>query len=132
MFTKKVLGGAAALLMSVGLLGLGASAASAASGTIDGCTVVANKPAKSGNQIYGSGSASCSTTASRTLYLELHRSEGWWHPIVATGSNSGAKKSYSVSGRGCDDGNSHNYFTEVGFGGAEINSGDSGTIAGTC
>lgn len=132
MFKKKILSGAAAVLVAVGLMGLGTTAAQAASGTIDGCTVTSTKPAKSGDQIRGTGSASCSTTASRTLYLELHRSEGWWHPLVATGSNSGAKKSYTVAGQGCDDGNTHNYFTEVGFGGAEINSGDSGSIAGSC
>lgn len=132
MFSKKVIGAATAVLLSIGMIATGATAAQAASGTLGGCTVTSNKPYKSGSQIRGTGAASCSTTASRTLYLELHRSEGWWHPMVATGSNSGAKKSYSVAGAGCDDGNTHNYFTEVGWGGSEINSGNSGSLAGTC
>lgn len=132
MFKKKLMAGAAALALSMGMIAIGVGSAQGASGTVDGCTVVSSKPYKYGAQIRATGSASCTTTTGRTLYLELHRSEGWWHPIVATGSNSGAKKSYSVSGKGCDDGKSHVYFTEVGLNGQEINSGDSRSMAGTC
>jgi len=132
MLTKaKIASAGAALFLSAGLVGAGVTAAQAASGMINGCTVTSDLPYKSGDKIRGTGSAICPTTGTRTLFVELHREEWWWHPLVATGSDSGAKKSYWAAAQGCDDGVWHEYFTEAGFGGTEINSGKRG-FAATC
>lgn len=133
MLKKKIVGGAVALVLSLGLVGAGFTAAQAETGTSAGCSTTATKPVKSGNTIRSSGSASCSSTTSRTLFVELHRGEGFWHPIVGTGSNSGAKKSYSASASSCDDGQTRVYFTEAFMnGGGKITSSNTGRMAGSC
>ena len=115
------------------MAGIGVSTAIRATRDSAGCSTTANKPVKSGNVIYSSASASCPTTASRTLFIELHRSQGWWHPIVGTNSNSDVKKTYSTSTSSCDDNAAHVYFSEVSMsGGVEINSGNTTSLSPTC
>ncbi|RQP09128.1 MAG: hypothetical protein EAS51_12480 [Microbacteriaceae bacterium] len=129
---KKILAAAGAAVLSTALVGVGGYAAFADGSATDGnCTVISGTPYKSGSYIHGWGSASCSNTATRTLLLEVHRSEGWWHPIIASGSDSGNKKDYYVGANGCDDGNDHVYFSEAGIN-FEVNSGNSGTLKATC
>lgn len=133
MRAKKSLKLVSASVVAVALAGVGMSAASAATGTSAGCTVYSQVPFKSGPYVYGYGSGSCSTTANRTLFIEVHRSEGWWHPLISSNSQNATGRSYSVGAAGCDDGQNRFYFTEVSFnGGVEINSGDSSWLASSC
>jgi hypothetical protein len=133
MSAKKVATFASAALVAAALGGIGVSAASAATGVSAGCTVTSNVPYQSGAYIVGYGTGSCSTSKARTLFIEVHRSEGWWHPIIATGSKTGTGTWYTTSAAGCDDNNWRFYFSEVSFnGGVEINSGDSSYLRSQC
>jgi hypothetical protein len=127
---------AVAATLSIGGSVVGATAAFAdASGTSSyGCTATSYTPYKAGSgQIYGRGYVSCSGSPNRTVFIEVHRSEGWWHPVIATNSDSSASTIYSISAQGCDDNSGHVYFDEVSMsGGAEINSGNSRTLSTDC
>lgn len=129
---KKTLASAATAVLAIALVGIGTYTAYASNSATDGnCTVYSTTPYKSGSVIYGSGSANCSNTATRTLLLEVHRSEGFWHPIVASDSDSHNGTYFSVGNGSCDDSNPHVYFSEVGIN-FEVNSGNSGSLQGTC
>lgn len=128
---RKITSTLVALALAFGSVGLSAAAANAAPPT--NCSNFAGVPYKSSSgKISGNGSGSCTTAASRTLVYEIHRSEGWWHPIVATGTNTGKKTSYTASATNCDNGSgsaTKQYFSESKFSGySGATSGNTGNI----
>lgn len=128
---RRVGGTILAIALSVGSVGVGATAAQAAQAP--GCSVSANVPYKSGDQIRGSGRGDCNSSAQRTFKYEIHRSEGWWHPTVTTFSWSGNRASYWGSASACDNGSgsgTRQYFGQSYFSGYDaVLSGNSGELS---
>ena len=107
-----------AVALAAGSVVVGATAAQAAQPP--GCSVNAGTPYKSGSNIAGSGSGSCGTSSNRTFIYQVHRSEGWWHPNVAQGQQTGSRTSYSASASNCDAGSGSGtwqYFGQAFFSG---------------
>jgi len=125
---------AASLYLGASLAGATAAFADASGTSGQGCTATSYTPYKAASsQIYGSGYVSCTSATTRSVFIEVHRSEGWWHPVVATHSFSSWDNSYSISAQGCDNNRQGVFFTEVRTGSnAEINSGDSTTLSANC
>lgn len=93
-----------------------------------GCTQTAGVPYQLPNrQVTGSGFANCNSPAPRTFVYEIHRSEGWWHPIAALTEDRGRKTKYQAQATDCDAGSGSGnweYFGQAYF------SGHSYTISG--
>ena len=83
-----------------------------------GCTVTVQTPYVSSGVIHGSSSASCNTSASRTLYAELWHDFGILPPakVVQSGDH-GTKTSYHPTYAVCDNGGTTTYATKGYFGG---------------
>ena len=112
-FKKKLASTLLAVGLAIGGVGVSAMAANAAPPT--GCSNSPGVPSKaSSGKIKGSGTGSCSTSATRTFVYEIHRSEGWWHPTIVTATNTGKKTSYSASGANCDAGTGKTSFQYFG------------------
>jgi hypothetical protein len=129
----------AIMVGSAGLVAVGTSSAMAdATGTSWYCDVFSDTPYLTGgtpNRVRGAGYAWDCTGYSYKEYVQLHRSEGFWHPLVA-------QKTYGPAGlidyptlypTNCDPGGSHVYFTQIfmqanGSNGGALPSGDSGSL----
>lgn len=127
---RKIGGVLLAVALAAGSVAVGATAAQAAQPP--GCSVSAGVPFKSGSSIAGSGSGTCGSSSNRTFIYQVHRSEGWWHPNVAQGQQSGSRTSYSASASNCDAGSGSGtwqYFGQSFFSGWDsVTSGNTGEL----
>lgn len=131
--TRRSRVGAALITIALAVAGVAMGAGAAQAAQPAGCSVYAGVPYKSGSQISGSGSGTCSTSAQRTWVYEIHRSEGWWHPTVSAFSWSGNRSSYWGSTTKCDAGSgsgTRQYFGQSYFSGySAVLSGNTGELS---
>lgn len=116
--SRRALAIVATAAMSLGIVGGTASVAFAAnpnSGTSWYCNVYSYTPYLSSTKITGRGSADGCSGATYKFYVQLHRSEGWWHPLVAqkTSGPAGYTSWGSLYPSNCDPDGSHVYFTQT-------------------
>lgn len=98
---KKIASTLIAVVLAIGGVAVGASAAYAA--LPSGCTQqIAGVPYKSGSSIAGTGTANCGY-GERTFIYQIHRVD-FFNPNVAQGQQSGNRTGYVASALNCDVG----------------------------
>jgi len=111
-----------ALVAALSMGSIAVVATSAAAAQPSGCGQTPGKPYKSGTQIKGTGSGNCTTSKSRTLNYQVHRSYGITNPQVFFVQDPGSQTTYSATGSTCDSGSGTDdfrYFGQVSFAGYE-------------